>query len=89
MATKTKIEWLELPGEKEQADLTRGLLDLAERGLRTRCQDPSSSRLWLSDDSRERELAGQLCEGCPLLRPQQYRGAGRCVRVSSQQYRGA
>jgi hypothetical protein len=47
-------------GEKERGTLSRRLLDLAEAGHTTRCQDPATGLLWLSDDHEDRALAATL-----------------------------
>ena len=47
--------------------LTRALLDLAARGERTHCSDPSSHHLWLSEHDNERAGAVMLCDQCPVL----------------------
>jgi transcription factor WhiB len=60
--------WPLTKGERERDQLTRALLDLVERGLRTNCQAPSIHHLWLSEDQEERDLASRLCEECPVLR---------------------
>jgi Transcription factor WhiB len=60
--------WPLTKGERERDQLSRALLDLVERGLRTTCQGPSINHLWLSEDQDERDLASRLCEGCPVLR---------------------
>jgi hypothetical protein len=40
--------------------LTRALINLAARGLRTHCSDPVSSELWLSKDQAERKQAAGI-----------------------------
>jgi len=62
------VTWPLTKGERERDQLTHALLDLVERGLRTKCQGPSVDYLWLSEDQEERDLASRLCEGCPVLR---------------------
>jgi hypothetical protein len=47
--------------------LTRALLDIAARGQRTHCSDPTSHHLWLSERERERQVAIMLCDHCPVL----------------------
>jgi hypothetical protein len=54
-------------GRTESDQLTRALLDMASRGLRTHCSDPSLSELWLSEHEAERAEAVKLCRGCPVL----------------------
>jgi hypothetical protein len=46
--------------------LTKALIDLAARGLRTHCSDPETHHLWLSDHEDERAQAAILCHGCPV-----------------------
>ena len=41
-------------GRAESDQLTRALLNIAARGLRTHCSDPSLSELWLSEHKPER-----------------------------------
>ena len=60
--------WPLTNGERERDQLTRALVDLVERGLHTNCQGPSIAHLWLSEDQDERDIASQLCKGCPVLR---------------------
>jgi Transcription factor WhiB len=48
-------------------DLTRAVVDLAARGLRTHCSDPGTSDLWLSDHPGERHEAAKLCRHCPVI----------------------
>jgi hypothetical protein len=47
--------------------LTRALLDMAARGERTHCSDPTSHHLWLSEHETERAIAVMLCDHCPVL----------------------
>ena len=47
--------------------LTRALLDLAGRGERTHCSDPTSHHLWLSERDHERATAVMWCDHCPVL----------------------
>jgi Transcription factor WhiB len=47
--------------------LTRGLLNLAARGIRPRCSDPATHGYWLSEHKAERDLAARWCHGCPVL----------------------
>jgi Transcription factor WhiB len=47
--------------------LTRALLDLAAKGERTHCSDPTSHRLWTSEHETERAIAVMLCDHCPVL----------------------
>ena len=47
--------------------LTRALLDLAGRGERTHCSDPTSHYLWLSERDHERATAVMWCDHCPVL----------------------
>jgi hypothetical protein len=51
------------------AALTRALLDLASRGLRTHCSDVELHQLWLSESQQERAVAARLCRGCPAFIP--------------------
>ena len=44
-------------GRAQSDALTRALINLAARGLRTHCSDPVSSELWLSKDQAERKQA--------------------------------
>ena len=58
------------PGVREAHDrLTRALVAIAARGLRTHCSDVELHSYWLSDDQQEREVAARLCRGCPVLSP--------------------
>jgi hypothetical protein len=41
--------------------------DLAARGERTHCSDPTSHHLWLSERDTERASAVMLCDHCPVL----------------------
>lgn len=47
-------------GRNETDALTRALINLAARGLRTHCSDPVSSELWLSKDQAERKQAAGI-----------------------------
>jgi hypothetical protein len=47
--------------------LTRALLNIAARGQRTHCSDPTSHHLWLSEHPGERAIAAMLCRGCPVI----------------------
>jgi hypothetical protein len=47
-------------GRTESDALTRALINLAARGLRTHCSDPVSSELWLSKDQAERKQAAGI-----------------------------
>jgi len=47
--------------------LTRALVTLATRGLRTHCSQPEIHSWWLSDSKEEREVAAKPCRGCPVL----------------------
>jgi hypothetical protein len=47
--------------------LTIALLNMAERGERTHCSDPTSHHLWLSEHESERAVAVMLCDHCPVL----------------------
>jgi hypothetical protein len=40
--------------------LTRALLNIAARGLRTHCSDPVSSELWLSEGQAEPKQAAGI-----------------------------
>jgi hypothetical protein len=55
-------------GRAESDQLTRALLNIAARGLRTHCSDPTLSELWLSEHEAERAEACRLCTGCPVER---------------------
>jgi hypothetical protein len=58
-----------LPGAREAHDrLTRALVTLASRGLRTHCSQLEIHSRWLSDSQQEREVAAKLCRSCPVLR---------------------
>lgn len=54
-------------GRAESERLTRALITIASKGLRTHCSDPASSELWVSDHPGERTQAARLCLGCPLI----------------------
>src|SRR3954449_6582453 len=59
--------------------LTRAPLDMAARGERTHCLDPTSYRLWLSEHDTERATAvcsvtTAPCSPCAVTQP---RSAGR------------
>jgi hypothetical protein len=41
--------------------LTLALLNLAARGERTHCSDPTTHHLWLSESESERAIAVTLC----------------------------
>jgi Transcription factor WhiB/Poxvirus D5 protein-like len=56
-------------GWAESEALTRALINLAARGLRTHCSDATLSELWLSDHPGERREATRLCQGCPVFAP--------------------
>src|SRR5687768_4347347 len=62
---------LTLSPEARQAceRLTRALVNIAARGLRTHCSQPEIHSWWLSDSQQEREVAARLCRGCPVLEP--------------------
>jgi hypothetical protein len=60
--------WPPEKGGRRLDQLTRALLDLGKQGIRTRCQNPTTNHLWLSEDQYERDLARQLCGGCPIMR---------------------
>jgi hypothetical protein len=47
--------------------LTRALLNMAARGERGHCSDPTSHHLWLSEHESERAIAILLCDHCPVL----------------------
>jgi hypothetical protein len=47
--------------------LTRALLNMAARGERTHCSDPTSHHLWTSEHDAERAVAVMLCDHCPIL----------------------
>jgi hypothetical protein len=47
--------------------LTLALLNLAARGERTHCSDPTTHHLWLSESESERAIAVTLCDHCPVL----------------------
>jgi hypothetical protein len=47
--------------------LTIALLNMAARGERTHCSDPTSHHLWLSEDQRDRDIATKLCTHCPVI----------------------
>jgi hypothetical protein len=55
-------------GRAETECLTRALIDLAVRGLRTHCSDAGSSEMWVSDHPAERTTATRLCVGCPVIK---------------------
>jgi hypothetical protein len=48
-------------------ELTRAMINLAARGERTRCSDPTSHHLWLSEHEAERAIAVLQCDHCPVL----------------------
>jgi len=50
-------------------NLTRALLDIAARGLRTHCSDAGTGGLWLSEHPSERAEAARLCRGRPVIQP--------------------
>jgi hypothetical protein len=54
-------------GRAESARLTKALVDLAARGLRTHCSDAGTGGLWLSDHPGERREAAKLCRHCPVI----------------------
>jgi hypothetical protein len=57
------------PGAREAHDrLTRALVTLASRGLRTHRSDVELHHLWTSDRPEERAVAVRLCRGCPVIR---------------------
>jgi hypothetical protein len=47
--------------------LTRALLDMAARGQRSHCSDPTCHHLWLSEHDAERATAVMMCDHCPVL----------------------
>jgi hypothetical protein len=47
--------------------LTLALLNMAARGERSHCSDPTSHHLWLGDHEAERQVAVMLCDHCPVL----------------------
>lgn len=47
-------------GRAQSDALTRALINLAARGLRTHCSDPVSSELWLSEDQAEPKQAAGI-----------------------------
>jgi hypothetical protein len=47
--------------------LTLALLNMAARGERTHCSDPTTHQLWLSEHEGERQVAVMLCDHCPVL----------------------
>jgi hypothetical protein len=58
------------PGIREAHDrLTRALITIAARGLRTHCSDVELHHLWLSESQQERAVAARLCSGCPVFTP--------------------
>jgi hypothetical protein len=55
-------------GRVETEALTRALINIAARGLRTHCSDPGTSEMWVSDHPGERSRAVGLCHGCPVIK---------------------
>jgi hypothetical protein len=49
--------------------LSMALLNMAARGERTHCTDPTTHRLWLSEHEGERAVAITLCDHCPVIDP--------------------
>jgi hypothetical protein len=47
--------------------LTLALLNMAARGERTHCSDPTSHQLWLSEHEQERAVAVMLCDPASLV----------------------
>jgi hypothetical protein len=47
--------------------LTLALLNMAAKGERTHCSDPTSHHLWLSEHEAERAVAVMLCDHRPVL----------------------
>jgi hypothetical protein len=66
----TTIESVIYRRGKHQGDkLTRALIELGARGLRTHGSDPETHHKWLSEDEAERREATRLCVGCPAYDP--------------------
>jgi hypothetical protein len=58
------------PEAREASErLTRALITIASRGLRTHCSEPDIHSYWLSEDPKERAVAARLCRGCPVIIP--------------------
>jgi hypothetical protein len=58
------------PEAREASErLTRALITIAARGLRTHCSQPEIRSWWLSDSQQERDVAARLCRGCPVFIP--------------------
>jgi hypothetical protein len=47
--------------------LNAALVDLADTGRTTPCQQRDNGDLWLSDDADDREASGHHCRRCPVI----------------------
>ena len=47
--------------------LGRALLNMAARGERTHCTNPTTHHSWLSEQEADRAVAVKLCRHCPVI----------------------